>query len=91
MQSKDDDAGGLAPVKEEDAAMYRLYPLNCRWFFEDCYTSICRRGAGYSRRRFKKTDPPSGGARFCENARTSRRGSRERLFAFPLVFWRRAC
>ena len=32
-QSKDDDAGGPAPVKEEDAAMRPLYPLNCCWYF----------------------------------------------------------
>ena len=25
------------PVKEEDAAVRRLYPLNCRGIFEDCY------------------------------------------------------
>ncbi len=33
VQNKDDDAGGLAPVKEEDAVMCRLYPLNCCQYF----------------------------------------------------------
>ncbi len=29
VQNKDDDAGGLSPVKEEYAVMRRLYPPNC--------------------------------------------------------------
>ena len=33
VQSKDDDAGGPAPVKEEDAPVRRLYPLNCQRYF----------------------------------------------------------
>jgi len=33
VQNKDDDAGGLSPVKEEDAVMCRLYPLNCCQYF----------------------------------------------------------
>lgn len=33
VQSKDDDADGLTPIKEEDDAMRRLYPLNCCQYF----------------------------------------------------------
>jgi len=33
VQNKDDGAGGLPPVKEENVIMCRLYPLNCRQYF----------------------------------------------------------
>jgi len=37
VQNKDGGAGGLTPVKVEDAVMCRLFPLNCCRFFEVCY------------------------------------------------------
>jgi len=33
VRNEDVDAGGPTPVKEEDAVMRRLYPLNCRQYF----------------------------------------------------------
>jgi len=33
VQNKNDDAGELSPVKEEDAVMRRLYPPICCQYF----------------------------------------------------------
>lgn len=45
VQNKDDDTGGPAPVKEEDAVMYRLYHTGT---YEDPPGKIGR-GAGAAR------------------------------------------
>ena len=37
MQGKAEDAGGLTPAKDGNAAMRTLYPRTFAWNSDDCY------------------------------------------------------
>ncbi len=37
MQGKAEDAGGLSPAKDDNAAMRTLYPRTFAWNSDDCY------------------------------------------------------
>ena len=40
MQGKAEDAGGLTPAKDDNAAMRTLYPRTFAWNSDDCYSSL---------------------------------------------------
>jgi len=38
VQGKAEDAGGLTPAKDDNAAMRALYPRTFAWNSDDCYS-----------------------------------------------------
>ncbi len=40
VQGKAEDAGGLTPAKDDNAAMRTLYPRTFAWNSDDCYSSL---------------------------------------------------